>query len=325
MKVLLTGASGFLGSHIAETLVSEGYEVRALVRRSSKVAHLEDLGVDLAYAVLERGEGLREAMDGVDAVVHGAAITKGRTEAEFLEVNDGGTRHLLEAASAVAPGLRRFVFVSSLEALGPSPDGRPLTEDAPPNPITRYGRSKVAAEATVRSFADRLPVVILRPTAIYGPRDTEILELFKVAKLGVVPMLGAPTTKLTVVHGADCARAVVAAIDGDPESGAVYHVSDGQIYDWTTIGDAVAAAFGGRGLRVPVPKRLLMARALAFETWGKLRDRAVMETREKVEVLTSHQVCVPDRLERDLGWSARIPLADGIRETADWYRQHGWI
>jgi nucleoside-diphosphate-sugar epimerase len=325
MKVLLTGASGFLGSHTARILREAGHEVRALVRRSSKTEHLEPLGVELAYAVLERGEGLAAALDGVDAVVHGAAITKGKTEQDFLDVNEGGTRHLLEAAVTAAPGLSRFVFVSSLEVVGPSPDGRPLPEDAVPRPITRYGRSKLAAEETVRSFADKLPVVTVRPTAIYGPRDTEILELFKVAKLGIVPMLGKPSTKVTVIHGEDCARAILAVLLGEPPSGRVYHLSDGEIYDWAGIADAVAGAFGGKGRRLAVPKPLLQARALAFEAWGRLRDQAVMETREKVEVLTSHQVCTPERLQRELGWEARIPLVEGIRETADWYRAHGWI
>lgn len=325
MKVLLTGASGFLGSHVAELLVRGGHEVRALVRRSSNTAFLDGLGVELAYAVLERGEGLREAVRGVDAVVHGAAITKGRSEAEFMEVNDGGTRQLLEATLAEAPGVTRFVLVSSLEVLGPSPDGEPLGEDAPPRPITRYGRSKLASERTALGRKDELPVTILRPTAIYGPRDAEILELFKVAKMGVVPMLGAPDTRLTLVHGADCARAVIAALETPHESGRVFHVADGAIYDWDSVSRAVRDALGGRAVRVAVPKGLLMARAAAFEAWGKLRDRAVMETREKVGVLTSHQVCTPERLERELGWRAEIDLERGIRETADWYAREGWI
>lgn len=323
--MLLTGASGFLGSHVAELLVRGGHEVRALVRRSSKTEFLESLGVELAYAVLERGEGLREAVRGCDAVVHGAAIVKGRTEAEFLEVNDGGTRHLLEATLAEAPGVRRFVLVSSLEVVGPSPDGAPVPEDAPPRPITRYGRSKLASERTVLARKGDLPVTILRPTAIYGPRDAEILELFKVAKTGIVPMLGSPDTRLTLVHGADCARAVIAALETPHESGRVFHVADGEIYDWDQVTRAIQEALGGRGFRLAVPKGLLMARAAAFEVWGKLRDRAVMETREKVGVLTSHQVCTPERLERELGWKAEVDLARGIRETADWYAREGWI
>ena len=325
MKVLLTGASGFLGSHVAEQLVARGHTVRALVRRSSKTAFLDSLGVELAYAVLERGEGLREAVSGVDAVVHGAAITKGRTEAEFMAVNDGGTRHLLEATRAEAPDVQRWVLVSSLEVAGPSPDGAPLSEDTEPRPITRYGRSKLASERTALGFRDDLPVTVLRPTAIYGPRDTEILELFKVARKGVVPMLGAPDTRITLVHGADCARAVIAALETPHESGRVFHVSDGEIYDWDGVSRAVRDALGGRGLRLAVPKGLLLARAAAFEVWGKLRDQAVMETREKVGVLTSHQVCTAERLEAELGWRAEIGLTRGIRETADWYVRNGWI
>ena len=168
MKVLVTGATGFLGSHVIEILREAGHDARALVRRTSDTRHLDALGVEKVVASLETGDGLDEAMEGVDAVVHSAGLVKARSPAEFHEVNATGTAHLVEAARR-AGGMKRFVYISSLEAHGPSPDGKPRPASAEPRPVTHYGRSKLAGEDHVRAAAEDLPVTVLRPTGHLRP------------------------------------------------------------------------------------------------------------------------------------------------------------
>ncbi|MCK6590321.1 MAG: SDR family NAD(P)-dependent oxidoreductase [Polyangiaceae bacterium] len=175
MKVFVTGASGFLGSHVAEQLSAEGHSVVALVRRSSNTKFLSTLkNVELAYGAVEDAASVRAAVKGADAVVHSAGLVKARNEQEFHRVNVEGTRNVLEAAAEECSGPRRFVFVSSLAAVGPSIDGKPVGTEAEGKPVTAYGRSKLAAERLVLEAKEKLPVVVLRPPMIYGPRDPDL-------------------------------------------------------------------------------------------------------------------------------------------------------
>ncbi len=222
MKVLVTGASGQLGGHIAALLADRGDIVRALVRRTSKRTHLVKLpNIEFFEAGLDEPELLNAAVAGVDAIVHAAGIVKARNLDEFFTVNVGGTSNLIEAARLRAPELRRFVYVSSLEACGPSVDGKPVpvTQE---NPVTAYGRSKLAAEKVVLAAKDAVPVVILRPGAIYGPRDVEIFAAFQFIHRGLLPLVGGGRAKAVWIYGADCAAACVRAVSADVPSGRVY-------------------------------------------------------------------------------------------------------
>ena len=223
MKVLVTGASGFLGGHVAELLSRRGDSVRALVRSTSNRKHLEKLpNVELFEGGVEEVERVREAVDGVDAIVHAAGLVKARSTDEFFAVNVGGTSNLVQAARSGSRGrpstVKRFVYVSSLEACGPSADGRPVPVDQE-SPVNAYGRSKLAAEKVVLSAKDELPVVILRPGAIYGPRDGEILDVFKTIQRGLLPLVAGGDAKGVWIYATDCAEACLRAIDADVPSG----------------------------------------------------------------------------------------------------------
>jgi nucleoside-diphosphate-sugar epimerase len=327
MRVLLTGATGFLGSHIAEQLQARGDIVRALVRRSSKVDALERLGAELAYANLEKGEGLEAALAGVDCVIHCAGVVKALDEAGFLEVNEHGTRNLVEAARRVAGGLRRFVYISSHEAWGPAEPGVMPTEDMPPRPITMYGRSKLAGERAVLAAADAMPVTVLRPTGIYGPRDAEILQLFAIANRGVLPLINRRTSRFTMVYGPDCAAAAVTALDVEHPSGSVYFVTDGAVYIWEDAIGIVESAIGRRArLRFEIPGALVQAVAIASELSMKLTRKPQIVTREKVGILRAPNLVISaEKIQRELGWKPKLGFAEGARLTVAWYREHGWL
>lgn len=327
MKVLITGATGFLGSHLAEQLVHEGHEVRALVRKSSKTKHLDELGVEKAHAVLETGDGLDDALSGVDAVVHGAGVVKARSPEEFHRVNAGGTENLLEAAKRSVRGLKRFVYVSSLAAHGFSEDGTPRPRHEEPRPVTHYGRSKLAGEKAVLAAKDELPVTVIRPPAIYGPRDTEMFAFFQMISRRVVPFLGNPENRLSLVYAPDCARAIRHALSKDHPSGSVYFVEDGRVYTQKEFADAVAQALGVKtALRFSVPIGVVSAAAVGSELWGRIRGQAMMLTRDKVnELKQSHLICAGEEIRRELGWQPEVQLEEGAKRTVDWYKQQGWL
>ncbi|WP_437598004.1 NAD-dependent epimerase/dehydratase family protein [Sorangium sp. So ce590] len=330
MKVLVTGASGFLGSHVAEQLVQKGHGVVALVRRSSNTKFLSSLrGVELAYGAIEDAESVRRAVvdaPGVDAIVHSAGLVKARDEAEFFRVNVGGTRNLLDAAKA-APSMKRLVFVSSLAAVGPSLDGRPVAADARPAPVTRYGRSKLEAERLVLAEKDALPVVVVRPPMIYGPRDQESFAFFQSVARRFLPMLGDGRNTLSVIYASDAAAACIRALEADVPSGRAYFIDDGRVYVWRDMLAHVEAALGARALvRVGMPFSLVRGAALASEGIGRLTGKPVMLTRDKLnELAASHWVCDSGDARRELGWEPQVGWAEGTRRAVAWYREHGWL
>ena len=328
MKVLLTGGSGFLGSYVAEQLDGLGHTVRALVRPKSDKRVLEKLRqVEFVAGAIEDRKSLDAAVLGIDAIIHVAGLVKARAPEDFFATNTGGTKNLLAAALEHAPGLKRFVYVSSLAAVGPSADGKPIADDAECKPVTHYGRSKLEAERAVLAEASRIPVTVIRPPLIYGPRDRETLAFFTSVKNGVLPVLGDGRNTLSVIYGPDCAAAIVQAALSNGPSGRTYFVEDGAVYVWREALAEVEKAMGKRAfMRVGLPLGVVRLAAAASQTWGKVTNTAQMLTLDKVnELKQRHWVCSGDGARKDLGWAPKTQWAEGVREAARWYRAEGWL
>ena len=327
MKVLVTGATGFLGSHIAEQLARQGHAVRVLVRRTSDRSFLQGFEAEEVLGEVTQPDSLPAVVDGVDAIVHAAGLTKARSAVEFDEVNAGGTANLLAALDSNHP-LRRFVLISSLAAHGPSEDGRPRPPDAPPTPVTAYGRSKLKAEEVVRSWTgDGHAVTIIRPPVIYGPRDRQLLPFFHLARWRLAPLLGGGTNAVSCVYVEDAARAaVLAATASDDAPSATYALDDGAVYTWRDLLAAVEQVVGRKALRLSSPPWAFAAAALVSELYGRLRRQAVAFTRDKViEMRQRYWVCSHEEISRDLGWEPQVGIGEGAALTVAWYRQHGWL
>jgi nucleoside-diphosphate-sugar epimerase len=317
MKVLVTGASGFLGGHVVELLSTRGESVRALVRKTSNTRHLQKLpNVELFEGSIEDVDRVREAVDGVDAIVHAAGLVKARSTDEFFAVNVGGTSNVIQAARSHPRGrptvVKRLVYVSSLEACGPSADGLPVLADQE-SPVTAYGRSKLAAEKVVLSAKNDLQVVILRPGAIYGPRDGEILEVFKSIQRGILPLVAGGEAKGVWIYATDCAEACICAIETSVPSGRVY------------FADAERALGRRARLRASLPVPLVMTVARGLEIFGRVTNRAVMLTREKANMLLMNWVCSSEATRLDLGWEPKVSWTEGMDRAVAWYRDNGWL
>ncbi len=319
----MTGATGFVGSHVAECLVASGVRVRCLVRRSSSRKYLPT-AAETVIGDLATGEGLASAVEGAGTIYHVAGVTKAASEEAYVAGNLGATRNLLAACEA-APALpHRFVHVSSLAAVGPSPDGTPLDEDAAPHPLTWYGRSKLAAEAAVRSSRLSARAIILRPPVVYGPRDTDVFEVFRAVARGIMLLIGRGESWFSYVHVKDLAEAICAAGRLEEPTAGTYFIANPQPASWTELG-RVSARIMGRGVRfVRVPAGAAYAWCAEMGAW--LRGKPGILSRQKIiEARHRYWTCDPSRSSRDLGFRAAHSLEAGIAETLAWYKEAGWL
>lgn len=323
--VLITGATGFVGSHVAERLARSGATVRALVRRTSDTRRLHALGVELIEGGLADEDSARRAVQGVAAIVHLGALTRARTEAEYQRVNAEGTAMLVRAAVSTDPRPRRFVYLSSLAAVGPPVDGKPVRPEDPARPITAYGRSKRIGETACLDAADVLDVAVLRAPAVYGPGDRDLYTFFRLASLGVLPMPNGPARPLQLVHVDDLVDAVVRALAAPAGTGIV-HIAEERAYAWEQVARMVADAVGSRARLVRIPAVVFRACAAASEGFASITRSATIFNRDKArELLAPGWLCETEEAFRRLGFRARIALPEGLTRTADWYRNEGWL
>jgi 2-alkyl-3-oxoalkanoate reductase len=322
MKALVTGATGFVGSHLAEALRGRGDEVTALVRSPKKAEALEPLGVRVVAGDLDDAGSLARAVEGQEVVFHVAGLVAARSESEFMRCNRDGTASLVRAATAA--GASRFVLVSSMAAGGPAAPGRPLIGAEPARPVTAYGRSKLAAEAAVT--AGTLPWVIVRPPTVYGPRDREVLKVFRMARLGVAPVFGDGSQQLSAVHGADLANALVAAGTAASTVGKIYYACHPEVATSAEFVRAVGSAMGRRLSLIPIPAPVGRALLAATEAAARIAGQTTILTRDKAnEFFQDAWTGDPGPLSRDSGWRAAHDLKSGLADTYRWYRKAGWL
>jgi dihydroflavonol-4-reductase len=323
---LLTGANGFVGSHLADLLVERNWRVRALVRRTSDIRWLPRDRVELCYGDLGDPLSLKAAASGVDVVFHAAAVTGVTARGNYLEVNTQGTRRLTEAALAGSPGLSRLVLVSSLAAGGASLPDRPRTEDQPDAPEDGYGRSKQAAEEAMRKAAGDVPWTVARPAVVYGPRDKGLLILARMVARGWNVRIGGPSQPVSLIHARDLAEGLLAAAESPAAVGKVYYLGPSTTPGWTQLGDLMARLLGVRARAIPVPRALVPAvsRASAVLSAALRKPNPFPPDRVR-NLLAPAWTCDQSRAERDLGFEARYELEPGMRETMAWYRSEGWV
>ncbi len=270
-------------------------------------------------------QSFESAIRNVDYVIHIAGVTKAKLPSEYFKGNVIATRNLLDISSRL-PNIRKFCFVSSLTAVGPSIDGRAPDERAVCRPITSYGRSKLEAEEACREYRSTLPLVILRPPTVYGPRDTDVLELFRTAKFGIQPSVGSKNKTLSLLFGPDLAEAIVEATISEKTAGNTYFVADPRIYELSRIFDIIADLVGSRSRRLRLPASLVYSAAVVTEFISFFGPKpAVLSVDKARDLAQDHWVCSPEALRRDIGYVAKTPAVEGLQKTYSWYRTSGWL
>ncbi len=319
MKALVTGANGYIGSHLCEALVAAGHEVRAMVRETSDLTWLEGVNVEFVYADLRSAETLDAAAAGQDWVFHLAATLRPKNPRDYERVNVQGTRAMAEAC--VRAGVKRFVLFSSSSAGGPA--GGPLepkTEKETSEPVSKYGRGKLEAERVLQGMAGSLHSTILRFPAVYGPRDRDSLMLLRNLKSGVIPDFGGT---FSVLYVKDAVRAAVMAAGKSRTPGAVYNITDGRAHSYEESGRLAAELLGRKAVRMKIPGWALKAAAQVSD-W--FRREGSIFNRDKVEEMTQAcWVCSPQKAADEIGFTPEYSFEQGMRETVRWYQEKGWL
>ena len=327
MKVLLTGASGFVGGHILERLLADGIPTAVLLRPSSPhPLQASTLGrIEIIHGCLEDQASLCRALDGITHVIHGAGLTRARHNAEFFQVNHLGTKRLVESVNGRGRQIQRFLHLSSLAACGPGSSSNPARESSPPQPVSVYGRSKLAGEQEV-VLGCHIPFTVLRPPGVYGPRDAEFLKLFRAVRLHLRPEFGGGSQELSLVFAPDLATVVVQCLTQAPAANRVYHVASSEVVTAAQLARCIAAAMNVWTVPLPLPTASLWPVCLARQFASCLGASAsVLSLQKYPELAAPGWVCDVTRLQDDLGLSCPTRLREGIAATLDSYRRAGWL
>jgi nucleoside-diphosphate-sugar epimerase len=330
VRVFVTGGTGFVGSHLVEALLERGDEVVCLVRDPAKLRRRFPQNAPQSIeGNLHSEAALRSGCEGADVVFHSAGLTMARSRAEFFAVNAEATRRMVDAAAATAPNLQRFVYISSQSAGGPSRRGVRKTETDPADPVSDYGASKLAGEKLVQQSG--LPWTVARPPSVYGPHDTAFLTVFKLARLGFLPLFGDGLQELSLIHISDLVDALLLCSAAGTAS-RTYFTCHPDTITTAQFARTIHRAVKHSGGKTPRPL------VLRFPNWAaratlqitgaaaRLVGKATMLSPDKAkELLAEAWTCSAAALERDTGWKATIGHEQGLQQTADWYKKHGWL
>lgn len=324
-SAFVTGGTGFVGSHLVEHLLANGYdEVKCLVRSDPK--WLRGLGVSLVKGDLSNLKALKDAVRGVEYVYHIGGLTKAKTLDELREANVTGTLNLMRAIDEAAPYVRKVLVMSSLATVGQCDDDI-ANEDTPLKPISMYGKSKAEMEAGLTEWTSRLPLTIVRPAAVYGPRESDIYTFFKAAARGFSAIVGdGEEPEVNLVYATDVARGTVDATESVKTTGKTYFLGSERQYSWVEMRDAVVDALGRRVFTINIPPSMVERLAGFVEKAAGLVGKYPPLNRDKArEILNACKMCSVDRAKADFGYSQDVSLEIGVRRTVAWYKDKGWL
>jgi len=324
--IFVTGGTGFIGSHTVEQLLAEGFHVRCLVRpHQTNLRWLQGLPIDMVKGDLMNPSSIAKCIEGADYIIHLAGLTKAKYQRDFFTGNVTTTNNLLLAASQ-SKTLKKFCHISSLTAVGPSMSGIPLKETAYCHPITSYGKSKLEAEHVCKKYSGKIPIVILRPPAVFGPRDTDILEIFKWVSHGLKPILGSSSKTLSLVYAPDLAAGIIRATVDERTAGETYNIADPTIFTFSSIIDYLATFIHKRSIRVHLPKGLVYSMAGITQFVSLLSKKpAVLNIEKARDLLQTHWICDPQKIHNHIGFQTSTSIYEGMNKTFQWYQQKGWL
>jgi len=323
--VALTGATGFIGSHLAEALMNYGFGIRLFVRRKTGfIDNIEARGAKVFVSRPDDRETLEKTVKDADTVIHCAGLTKALREQDYIDVNANLTKNILDLLDRQ----QKFIFLSSQAASGPSNNDIPIDENTPQAPITYYGKSKLMAECYIEKWAQREHgrYTILRPSVVYGPRERDMYCMFRLIKRGVMPLLNGGRMRLSIIHVDDLVNAIIKAAL-TPCDNQTYFVSGDNGYSWKEVCETIQWAVNrAKVLKINLPVSAISPIACLFDTVALARGKpALLNSQKLIEIRQSSWLCSNSKIKTHLKWKPEISLKEGILRTAQWYFAQGWL
>lgn len=326
MKVFITGATGFIGSFLVEALLKKGYQVKCLVRSSSNLKWISDLKIECHFGNLNNPESLSKGLFDADYIYHLAGVTKSLRDKDYIEANIKGTKNLIQAILAMNKKLKRLVHVSSQAVTGPSPTITPIDENFPPHPINIYGRTKLEAENYVKQFFNKIPITIVRPPAVFGPRDTDILRFFNTIKYGIIPKTGGRDKYLSLIYVKDLIDGIIMAGESKKTRGETYFLSSERPISWEELAKLALKVLNKKGFHINIPMSLIKTATFIAECIGKLIGSNPALNWERYEQMKpDFWICSAQKALNDFGFKAKTSIEDSVKETLEWYVKQGWL
>lgn len=321
----VTGANGFVGSHLVDYLLEKGHEVHAIVRPTSNLQWLENKSVKLHTCGLNNAGDLTKAFEGAHYIYHIAGVVKALNLEGFLKGNVEMTRNVMEAA-ANTPTIKRVLITSSMAATGYAEFGSDVDESDPLRPIEPYGVSKVEQEKIAEEYKDRVPSTIVRPPGVYGPRDTEIFAFFKAINGGISAMMGFKPKEMSLIHVRDLVQGMYLAATNENSIGEVYFLGSLERYDWKQLGDIASKAMKKKTLTIKIPHFIIFILGFIGQFLESVFGMDVALNRDRAYRITRPSwYCNSGKAVRELGFQQTVSIEDGFQSTIDWYRQKGWL
>ncbi len=329
MKVLITGANGFIGSHLAEALIKKNAEVRCLVRKDSKGSYLNNLSVQKYVINYLDISSLMEtdALENIDYLFHLAGITKGVTKKDFFVGNVLPTQNILEVLKIKNVQLKRFIYLSSQAAAGPAKSIEYPTEiDDLPAPVEYYGISKLEAEKIVHKYSAVLPVTIIRPCGVYGPRDVDFLNIFKQIHKGISLFYGNRNKYLSLIYVGDLIEGILKAAFSENSVGKTYFLCNDQPFSWQDINLTISKLEKKKIFVVNIPEFLINIVGIIGGAYSLITKKYSLINMQKIKLAKpKYWVCSNREAKKDFGFEANLPLGKGIKITYEWYKDNNWI
>ncbi len=349
MKVLVTGASGFIGSHLVDELTEKDYEVVCLVRKKSNLRWLDpdrtllkdDKGskiqaisqnfkgvlrgknkkIKFVYGDVRETESLYKAVRDVDIIFHLAGVLRGSNPSEYYLTNYIGTKNLIEAVSKVNPKVKKFIYISSQSASGPSKEKTPISEESESHPVTDYGKSKLKAEQEIRN--SNLPWVIIRPSPVYGPREKDIYFFFKIVSKGIKPILGNGKKYVNILYVKDLVSGIFLTLKKENSFHKTYFFNDENIYSWEDILKGIQRALRKKAITFRIPE--FIARISVVFLKSIFKDSLILSSQKLKEMKEKYWLCDDKKAKRELGYRPKFSFEEGAQITANWYKKNGWL
>ncbi len=328
MRVLVTGGTGFIGSNLVDLLLEKGYEVSCLVRENSNLQWLKGKKIQLIISDFKNFDNLGDIIANQDYIYHLAGQITAKTENEYIEANVIVTQNFLNTIVKYNKKLKRFLFMGSQTAIGPSISiNSPIDELSITNPITAYGRSKKLAEDIVMAMSTNLPVTIVRAPAVYGPRDNSTLPIFKLAYSGIGTLIGLNKKYISTIYAKDLAEGAVLAAEHDNSLNQTYFISSDEFSSWDEIIDAITMALNKESVfKIRIPDLIFRSFGGISEFFGKLFGYTPVFNYEKsLDMTQDFWTCSNQKAKNEIGFSCRYSLIEGMKETVLWYKKNNWL